>query len=146
MEAVVDSGAVDSVAPPGTFSGSLKPSAMSRGGRKYRGPDGSAIPNLGQVDVGFKSEEGHQCGLVWQIAEVERPLIAVSHLAAAGHRVVLGKDGGEVVHTGSGRRIQIHRKGGVYIMKMWIPATASKGQQGQRDSRKASGFPRPGAA
>ena len=119
---------------------------MSRCGKRYRGPDGSAIPNLGQVDVGFRTEEGHQCGLIWQIAEVEKPLIAVSHLAASGHRVVLGKDGGEVVHAATGRKIQIHRKGGVYIMKMWIPTVAPKGQQGQQGSREASGFPRPGAA
>ena len=94
----VDSGAVDSVVPPGVFEGVVKPSVMSKGGKKYRGPDSSRIPNLGQMDVSFESDEGHKCGMTWQVAEIERPLIAVSHLSAAGNKVVLEKDGGEIIH------------------------------------------------
>ena len=94
VEAVIDSGAVDSVAPPGTFEGTLRPSAMSKGGKKYRGPDGSPIPNMGQIDVSFKTDEGHKCAMTWQVAEIERPLIAVSHLSASGNKVTLEKDGG----------------------------------------------------
>ena len=142
VEAVVDSGAVDSVAPPGTFDGAPRPSAMSRGGKRYHGPDGSPIPNLGQQDVGFRTEEGHQCRLTWQVAQIERPLVAVSHLSASGHKVVLGKDGGEIVHLSSGRKIRLHRRGGVYVLRMWVPAAGTA--QG-RDDRAASGFPRPGA-
>ena len=80
--------------------------------------------------------------MTWQVAEIERPLISVSHLSASGHNVVLGKDKGEVVHIATGRKVQIHRKGGVYVLRMWVPATESKGQQ---VPRAASGFPRPGA-
>ena len=63
-------------------------------------------------------------------------------MSASGNRVTLEKDGGEIVHVSSGRKIQVHRKGGVYVVKMWVPATAAKGKQ---DAREASGFPRPGA-
>ena len=89
IEAVVDSGAVDSVANDAAFNGTIKPSKMSREGKKYRGPDGSRIPNLGQKDVVFESDEGHKCGLTFQVADVERPLIAASHLTEAGNRVSL---------------------------------------------------------
>ena len=123
VEAVVDSGAVNSVAPLDVFPGELKASEMSKDGKKYRGPDGSRIPNLGQKDVEFVSDEGHKCGLTWQIADVERPLIAVSHLSEAGNEVVLKKHGGEVINEKSGKRIKLQRKG------------AKSG---------ASGFPRPG--
>ena len=141
VEAVVDSGAVDSVAPPGVFEGTMRPSAMSKRGKKYRGPDSSRIPNLGQLDVTFESDEGHKCGMTWQIAEIERPLIAVSHLSAAGNKVVLGKDGGEVVHEGTGRRIKVLRKGGVYVMRMWVPQRRSDVMQ-----NGGPDFPRPGRA
>jgi hypothetical protein len=141
IEAVVDSGAVNSVAPPDLFDGLLKPSTMSKGGKKYRGPDGSRIPNLGQMDVAFESEEGHRCGLTWQIADVERPLVAVSHLSAAGNRVILEKDGGEVVHEETGRKIKLQKKGGVYVMKLWV---APRKKTSESDSKEASGFPRLG--
>ena len=100
---------------------------MSRSGKRYRGPDGSPIPNLGQIDMGFQTDEGHECGMTWQVAEIERPLIAVSHLSASGHRVTLERDGGEIVHASSGRRIRVHRKGGVYVLRMWVPAAAAPG-------------------
>jgi hypothetical protein len=141
IEAVVDSGAVNSVAPPDIFDGLLKPSLMSKGGKKYRGPDGSRIPNLGQMDVAFESEEGHRCGLTWQIADVERPLVAVSHLSAAGNRVILEKDGGEVVHEETGRKIKLQKKGGVYVMRLWV---APRKKTSESDSKEASGFPRLG--
>jgi hypothetical protein len=94
---------------------------MSKAGRKYRGPDGTRITNEGEQKVQFVTEEGHKCGMVWQIADVERPLIAVSHLSAAGNHVTFTKTGGEIVNVENGKRIKIQRKGGVYILRMWIP-------------------------
>jgi hypothetical protein len=79
------------------------------------------ITNEGQQEVQFSSDEGHRCGMTWQIADVERPLIAVSHLSAAGNRVVFTKTGGEIVNIASGKKIQIQRKGGVYVLRMWVP-------------------------
>ena len=58
VEVVIDSGAADPVAPPGTFVGKVVPSAMSKNGRKYRGFDGGRIPPQGQFDVKFQSEDG----------------------------------------------------------------------------------------
>ena len=146
VEAVVDSGAVNSVAPLNVFPGELKASEMSKNGKKYRGPDGSRIPNLGQKDVEFVSDEGHKCGLTWQIADVERPLIAVLHLPEAGNEVVLKKHGGEVINEKSGKRIKLQRKGGVYIMRMWVPQKKDTADNSGDNITKsgASGFPRPG--
>ena len=142
VEAVIDSGAVDSVAPPGVFASGVRPSAMSRAGKRYRGPDGSAIPNLGQADVRFTTDEGHRCVMTLQVAEIDRPLIAVTHLSACGNRVILGKDGGVIEHERTGRKIKIHRKGGVYVMRMWVPAATSAKEESTKAT--ASGFPRPG--
>ena len=141
IEAAVDSGAVDSVAPPGLFEGLLKPSPMSKSGRKHRGPDGSRIPNLGQQAVVFRSDEGHQCGMTWQIADVERPLIAVSHLSMANNRVVLERDGGEIVHKVTAHKIKVLRKGGVYVVRMWVPQRKTQETGG---SQEAQGFQGPG--
>ena len=128
IEAVVDSGTADPVAKAGTFAGKVMPSSMSKSGRKYRGPDGTRIPNEGSQEFQFTSDEGHRCGMKWQIKDVERPLIAVSHLSAAGNKVIFTKTGGEIVNIASGKKISIQRKGGVYVLRMWVPGPAPPGK------------------
>ena len=59
VEGIVDSGAVNSVTNKTSFDADVKPSEMSRSGRRYRGPDGSRIPNYGQQEVEFAPDEGH---------------------------------------------------------------------------------------
>ena len=142
VEAVLDSGAVDSVANDKVFKGAIKPSKMSKEGKKYRGPDGSRIPNLGQKNVVFASDEGHKCGLTFQIADVERPLIAASHLTEAGNKVSLWKTGGEVMNIATGKKIKVQRRGGIYVLRMWIPPEA---KSNAASAANASVFPRQGS-
>jgi len=130
IEAIVDSGAVDSVVPPGFFTDRVTPSPMSRGGRTYRAANGSRIENLGQQRVDFTTAEGHKCGIALQVAKVEHPLISVAHLAAAGNTVELAEAGGRIVNKTTGREIHLLRRGGVYILQMRVP--------------RASPFARPG--
>jgi hypothetical protein len=120
VEAIVDSGAVHSVTPPGLFPGPMVPSPWSRAGRGYRAANGTGIRNLGQVTVKFATATGDRCTIPFQVAEVEQPLLSVAHLASAGNRVELGNSSGRVVNTTTGRAIALERRGGVYIMKMHI--------------------------
>ena len=120
VEAVVDSGAVHSVAPPGWFPGPTVPSPWSRAGRGYRAANGTGIKNLGQVAVKFCTAEGDRCSIPFQVAEVDQPLLSVAHLTQAGNRVELGHAGGRVVNVATGRTIALERRGGVYIMRMYL--------------------------
>jgi hypothetical protein len=124
VEAVVDSGAVHSVAPPGCFPGPVAPSPWSRAGRGYRAANGTGIKNLGQVQVPFGTGEGHQCLIPFQVAEVEQPLLSVAHLTAAGNVCEMGHTDGRIVNLKTGRSIALERRGGVYIMKMYLPEAA----------------------
>jgi hypothetical protein len=128
IEVVVDSGAVQSVAPPGLFPGAVEPSSMSKTGRTYRAANGSRIRNLGQVRVPFVSTEGHKCNFPFQVAEVEHALLSVGHLAATGNRVELHEKGGTITHIASGKTMALARRGGVYVLRL-----------------RVSGFPRPAA-
>ena len=121
VRALVDSGAEDTVTPPGVFPGEVLPSPMSKAGLKYRAANGSPIDNLGQVMAIFSDAKGRQCGLPFQVADVERPLISVSRLAAAGHDVRFDEKGGEIHHLASGRRIPLLREKGVYVLEMHVP-------------------------
>ncbi len=125
VEAAMDSGAVHSVAPPGFFPGATQPSPWSRTGRGYRAANGTSIKNLGQIEVPFATAEGYRCRLPFQVAEVEQPLLSVSHLTSAGNIVQFGDTDGNIVNRTTGRAIALERRGGVYIMKMWIPDPAA---------------------
>jgi hypothetical protein len=126
VEAVVDSGAVHSVTPPGLFPGKVLPSVWSRAGRAYRAANGTRIANLGQVQVPFSTAEGHRCAIPFQVAPVEQPLLSVSHLTEAGNCVSLGDKGGEVTNLATGRKIALEKRGRIYIMRMFIPNTAAQ--------------------
>jgi hypothetical protein len=126
VEAVVDSGAVHSVTPPGLFPGRVCPSPWSKTGRGYRAANGTRIANLGQVQVPFSTAEGHRCAIPFQVAPVEQPLLSVAHLTEAGNRVTLGDKDGQVVNVATGRTIALERRGRVYIMKMFVPDAAAQ--------------------
>jgi hypothetical protein len=131
VEAVVDSGAVHSVAPPMRFPGPMSPSPWSRAGRGYRAANGTGIKNLGQVQVAFGTTEGHKCRIPFQVAEVEQPLLSVAHLTAAGNKVELGASDGRIINIKTGRTIALEKRGGVYLLKMFVAdAPLPFGRQG----------------
>ena len=131
VEAVLDSGAEESVSPPKFFPGPVVPSVMSKAGGSYRVANGQRVPNIGQQAVNFHTDEGIKAGLLFQTAEIERPLISASALAASGNNVVFSKSGGSIVHEQSGRTTQLHKRGGIYVLRMWIPASPEQGFAGR---------------
>lgn len=127
IEVVVDSGAVQSVAPPGLFPGQVSPSEMSRTGRTFRAANGSRIRNLGQVRVVFTSAEGHKCSLPFQVAEVEHALLSVSHLTRTGNIVTLHDKGGRITNQATGKTMDLVRRGGIYILKLRVAGFPRQG-------------------
>ena len=138
VAAVVDSGAEVTVAPPETFPGKMQMSAMQRAGGRYRAANGARIPNLGETNAAFNTEEGHPCTLKFQIAGVERPLISVAQLTRTGHKVEFGAAAGQIVHVATGRRMKLHRVGGTYVLRMKIKEGTGTGA-----AAGAAGFARP---
>jgi hypothetical protein len=47
-------------------------------------------------------------------------LLSVAHLTAAGNRVELGANDGRIVNLSTGRTIALEKRGGVYLLKMFI--------------------------
>ena len=106
--------------------------AASVGG--YRPANGAAIKTRGQVTFKLATAAGDRCSIPFQVAEVEQPLLSVAHLTSAGNRVELGHASGRVVNLTTGRAIALERRGGVYIMRMYVqglaPAPAPFRRQG----------------
>ena len=132
VEAIFDTGAFKSCTPPGLFPGKIRASKMSRSGKGFAGPDQSPIPNLGEQDCKFLTEDGSQATMCLQVAPIDRILIAGADVTASGQtRVELLKESGTITTTtrlGASRTIPLHRRGnedgGVYIMRLWIPSAA----------------------
>ena len=64
-------------------------------------------------------------GMVFQVADIERPLVVGAQVTAAGNKAELEATGENITCLKTGRTIQLHKmggkEGGVYAMKMWIP-------------------------
>ena len=68
---------------------------------------------------------------MFQLADVERPLLAVSSLTAAGSTVLLNDSGGIIRRNSDGAETKVEKRGGTYIFRMWVPIpTTSFTRQG----------------
>ena len=103
-------------------------------GQAYVAAGGERIPNLGQQTLNVTTNEEHTCPVVYQIAEVTRPLIAVGTTCDKGNFVIYGPHGGCVYNLDSGIQTNFARRGGIYELDLWL---RNGGQQHQ-------GFPWPG--
>ena len=121
VRAVIDSGAEDTVTPLDVMPGVVHSSPMSRAGLTYRSASGEPIRNLGQQTVEFRDGQQRKCGMHFQLAEVDRPLISVARLVDAGNRTVFGPTGGFIAHAATGRKVQLVRGGNVYTLDMHLP-------------------------
>ena len=127
VEAVLDTGAEESVSPPRFFPGPVVPSKMSQAGGSYRVANVQRVPNIGQQAVHFKTDEGQAAGMMFQTFEIERQLISASQLAASGNSVVFNQQGGTIVHGKSGRGTVLHKRGGIYVLHMWVRENPEQG-------------------
>ena len=140
VRAVIDSGAEDTVAPPGVLPGEVAPSKMSRAGSCYRAANGAAIKNLGQMVTRFTTKEGTSCGMPFQIAEVERPLVSVARLVDAGNRVEFDRDGGRIINAVSGKVVRLRRDGNIFALEMFVAAKPE--EEGRGKEAGVPGFTR----
>ena len=121
IHAILDSGASESVMPPGILTDYPKAEGKAfQDSVKYTTADGGIIPNQGERLISFFSREQTPCKVRFQITDVKRPLLAVSALTASGHTVEFNDDGGKVRLT-NGKEIGFIKQNGVYLLEMWVP-------------------------
>ena len=102
----VDTGAHHNVIPRKMFGHRVvRPSPGSRAGMKYVAAGGAKIVNEGEVDMPFESLECHKQSMVFQVAEVNKPLGSVAYFVDDAYRVVYDKN----MRTGEDLSYMIHR-------------------------------------
>ena len=140
----VDSGAAANVMPRRMVRNKMRirPSPGSRAGVHYVAANNGRIPNEGEVDFDFSTEEGGMEMMTMQIAEVNKALGSVAYLVDKGYRVTFDK----CLRTGADLSLMLNKKTNittrfrreknVWVLDAYLPA----------DGRaKTSGFTRQGA-
>ena len=133
----MDSGASAPVAPPQMMpSVPIEPSEGSRRGQKYSSASKHKLKNLGQQKIKACTEAGEETEVLFQVADVSKPLVSVSAICERGNRVIFGRAGGVVQNVKTGKVIPFVRQNGIYILSLWMeegesgsPSTAPFGRR-----------------
>ena len=124
IEVAVDSGACDTVMPLSSCSSIPTVSSnQSKAGMSYEVADGNKNPNLGERKCLMLTPGCHfPKKIIFQVADVHKPLLSVTRAADAGFDCLLGKEGGCLIPQAGGERVPIRRKGNLYVMTCWVRA------------------------
>ena len=145
VEVAVDSGAAASAIPERCLPDHpVRPSEGPRNGVHYLAANGGRIPNQGEMVFEFLTKERHRGHIAFQVADVKRPLLAVSTLTKAGYDVTFGPGGGQVVNRGSGKRMSFAKCDGIYVLELLI--APARLPQSVPDGQGGTDFPRQGPA
>ena len=122
IEITIDSGACDTVMPAAMCGHiSIVQTEDSRRGVEYEVANGETIPNLGERHCFLMTEDSHiMKEIVFQCADIHKPLLSVSRCADLGYQCILEKLGGKLKDTVTGEEIPIHRRGNLYVMRAWV--------------------------
>ena len=122
IEVTVDSGACVTVMPRKCCEGiSILQNALSRAGVEYEVANGAGLLNLGerQCEVMTAGSDVPK-RIVFQVADVHKPLLSITACADMGFDCYLGSKGGMLYDTVTHETIPLDRKGTLYTMKMWV--------------------------
>ena len=135
IDAIVDSGAVDTIAPKSMVDGlNIRQTEISKRNGKYASADGGVIQNLGECDMEGIAEDGTRMKLVTQVGDkIMNMLISVRRMVESGNMVVFGanhqairklaacsKIEKNMIVGKGGQRTEIKDEDGMYVYKMRI--------------------------
>ena len=94
---------------------------LSRDYVQYEVVNGAHIPNLGErrcemMTIGSNKSKR----IVFQVADVHKPLLSISGCAGMGFDSYLGDKRGQLVGRMSGERIHLECRENFYVMRAWI--------------------------
>ena len=113
----VDSGAAESVIPQDMLSEvQMHQSAGSKAGVQYVAANGGKMPNLGEKKVFFRTKDGMESNVVFQVTHARKPLASVSKIVRKGNRVIFSPTGSYIENIESGKKIELDEANGTYHM------------------------------
>ena len=109
----------------------VRPNDKSRSGFEYEVANGASLPNMGERKCIMMTKRSRlPKKIVFQCADVHKPLLSTARVADMGYEYVMGKHGGKLVDLQTGDQIPLHRRGSLYFMKAWVrdDAVVNNGQ------------------
>ncbi len=122
IEFHVDSGATETVLSEAMLMCvATKPGLAMKQGIKYEVANGVRIDNLGEKNFKGMSKEGFFRSMTAQVCDVNKALLSVKKVIAAGNQVVFGsKEGSYIESNATGERMWLEERGGMYILELWV--------------------------
>ena len=113
----IDSGAAESVLPRDMLHEiRLQESEGSKAGVQYVAANGGKMPNLGEKKVRFKTKNGMESNVVFQVTDARKPLASVSKIVKKGNRVIFSPTESYIENITSGKKIELNEVNGTYHM------------------------------
>ena len=81
--------------------------------------NGVRIPNLGEQKFVGTSDEGISRHIVAQVCDVNKSLLSVRKMVAAGNKVVFEKHGSYIEDPETGEIMRLEEKQGMYVLELW---------------------------
>ena len=131
MTFTVDSGASDTVIPPGCCTWAPL-HYSSKVGNEYEVANGEIVHNLGEkrfiMKLGAKQGELEICCQV--VESVQKPLLAVSAVAAQGHQVIFAAENSHILLS-NGDKLPMRNQNGVYEIDIMVKSSGFTRQSEQ---------------
>ncbi len=108
----------------------IVPSPGSKSGQVFKVASGHKVPKLGQKLIRGRTDEWEDNSIHYQVADVTRPLNAVSKICDRGNIVTFNSEGGVIHYLWTGRETRFGREHGIYTLHTWV-----------RSGESAQGFP-----
>ena len=134
ISSVMDSGACAPVAPLGMLPGHpMRENAASKAGKTYSAASGHEIQRHGEQHIRAVTDNGLETEVIFQLADVEGPLVSISSVCGRENRVIFGQSGGVIQNVATGAEVPFQRRGGVYALGLWVrrPREHSAGSSAQ---------------
>ena len=122
IEMAVDSGAGETVIGEEMLNSvDIVEGEAHKKGVLYEVADGTLLPNKGEKRFGVICEDGVKKKMVAQVCGVNKALLSVRRVTAAGNTVVFKKGYGYIEEESTGEKIWMEEKEGMYVVKLWVP-------------------------
>ena len=92
----------------------------SRRGVEYEVANGVRIPNLGEKKFQATTNQGATRRITAQVCEVNKALLSVKKVVAAGNRVVFDESDSYIEDKQTGERMPFTCKNGMYLLQVWV--------------------------
>ena len=99
-----------------------RPSEGSKRGIRHKFANGEPIPNEGEKQVGFLTDDGAARNMRFQVCDVTKPLASVSRICAKGHKVAFQAGCSYIQNLTTGEVTWLKEANGVYTLDVWMPA------------------------